>query len=198
MLVPGFYTLRYQYSTGTSAIVAPACNYFGVEGALQRVPRQRGADTRRLSVHIDADLASLHPEVTGRDGEEKALWYGPERIPENEIKLDRMPRLPTMGNAVDFCIDTPANVPVTREILFKVDRSGLYWVTFVAGGAADGDGGRISNVQLLARGTSPPSNGLPRLVRSFDPADPLNPSIGAWVSIPHGAGAKAPYKVQLQ
>lgn len=198
MLVPGFYQLRYQFSTGTSQISAPACNYFSVEGALQRVPRQRGADTRRISVHVDLDLASLHPELASRSAEEKASWYGPDRMPERDGRLDRLVRLPSLANAIDFCIDTPAGGPISREIMFKVDRAGLYWVTFVGGGAADGDGGRISAVQLFAKGVTPGPGALPRVLRGFDRNDPVNPPLGAWVAVPASAAAKAPYKVQVQ
>ena len=197
MLVPGFYQLRYQFSTGANQITAPACNYFSVEGALQRVPRQRGADTRRISVHIDFDFASLHPELNGRSAEERASWHTPDRMPERDGKLDRLARLPSLANAIDFCIDTPSGPAISREIMFKVDRPGLYWVTFVGGGAADGDGGRISAVQLIAKGTSPGGGSLPRLVRGFDRNDPINPPTGSWVAVPSSAGGKAPYKVQL-
>ncbi len=197
MLVPGFYQLRYQYSTGASQVTAAACNYFSVEGALQRVPRQRGADSRRMSVHIDSDFASLHPELSGRSAEERASWYTPDRMPERDARLERLVRLPSLANAVDFCIDAPAGVPISREVMFKVERPGLYWITFVGGGAADGDGGRVSAVQLIAKGAVPGGAALPRLVRGFDRNDPINPPMGSWVAVPSSAGSKAPYKVQL-
>lgn len=198
LLVPGFYMLRYGYSSGASVIGAVACNYFSLDAALQRLPRIRGADTRRISVHIDPDFSSLHPEVMGRGEEERAEWLSPMRVNERDPKSERLPRLPTLTNAVDFCVDAPAGAIVPREITFKVDRPGLYWVTFVGAGPSDGEGGRISNVQLFARGTSA-GGGLPRVLRAFERSDPLAPPpVGAWLPMPPSAGSRAPYKVQLQ
>lgn len=198
LLVPGFYTLRYGYSTGSSSITSPACNYFSLDAALQRLPRQRGADSRRISVHVDPDFSSLHPELGGTSEEERAEWFSPARIGERDLKSDRISRLPTLGNAVDFCADAPAGVEVPREVTFKVDRAGIYWVTFVGSGPADGDGGRISNVQLLARGASA-GGGLPRMIKGYDRNDAFAPPPpGAWLPMPSSAGLRAPYKVQLQ
>ena len=197
-LVPGFYMLRYGYSSGASLVGAVACNYFSLDAALQRLPRVRGADTRRISVHVDLDFASLHPEIMGRGEEERADWFSPTRVSERDLKSDRLPRLPTLSNAIDFCADAPAGTIVPREIVFKVDRPGIYWVTFVGAGPADGEGGRISNVQLFARGSNP-GGGLPRLVRGYERTDPLAPPpVGAWLPMPPSAGGRAAYKVQLQ
>ena len=55
-------------------ITSPACNYFSLDAALQRLPRQRGADSRRISVHVDPDFSSLHPELGGTSEEERAEW----------------------------------------------------------------------------------------------------------------------------
>ena len=198
LLVPGFYMLRYGYSSQVSVIGAVACNYFSLDAALQRLPRVRGVDTRRISVHIEPDFASLHPEVASRNEEERAEWFSPARVSERDLKSDRQPRLPTLTNAVDFCVDAPPGVTVPREITFKVDRSGIYWITFVGAGPADGEGGRISNVQLFARGNNP-GGGLPRLVRGYERNDPLAPPpVGAWLPMPPSSGSRAPYKVQLQ
>ena len=197
-LVPGFYMLRYGYSSPASVIGSAACNYFSLDAALQRLPRVRGADTRRISVHVDPDFASLHPEVMGPGEEERAEWFAPARVSERDLKSDRLPRLPTLTNAVDFCVDAPAGIIVPREITFKVDRPGLYWVAFVGAGPAEGEGGRISNVQLVARGTSA-GGGLPRVVRGYERNDPLAPPpVGAWLPMPPSAGSRAPFKVQLQ
>ena len=198
MLVPGFYMLRYGYSSGASVIGTVACNYFSLDAALQRLPRLRGADTRRISVHVDPDLSSLHPEVMGRGKEERAEWLSPMRVNERDLKAERLPRLPTLTNAVDFCADAPAGTIVPREITFKIDRPGLYWITFVGAGPSDGEGGRISNVQLFARGANA-GGGLPRVVRAYERNDPLAPPpVGAWQPMPPNAGSRAPYKVQLQ
>ena len=198
LLVPGFYALRYNFSTTASLVAVAACNYFSLDAALQRLARVRGADTRRVSVHIDPDFASLHPEVAGQGEGERAEWFTSSRVSERDLKSDRLPRLPTINNGVDFCADAPAGTPVPREIVFKVDRAGLYWVTFVGSGPADGEGGRISQVQLLARGPTAGA-GLPRVVRGFDRNDPLAPPpVGAWLPMPPSAGSRAPYKVQVQ
>ncbi len=197
-LVPGFYMLRYGYSSGASLVGSIACNYFSLDAALQRLPRVRGADTRRISVHVDLDFASLHPEIMGRGEDERADWFSPTRVSERDLKSDRLPRLPTLSNAIDFCADAPAGTIVPREIVFKVDRPGIYWVTFVGAGPADGEGGRISNVQLYARGANP-GGGLPRVVRGYERNDPLAPPpVGAWLPMPPSAGGRAAYKVQLQ
>ena len=198
LFVPGFYTLRYQYSTGTPHVAAVACNYFNLEAALQRLPRLRGADTRRISVHIDPDFSSLHPEIGGTGPEERAEWFTAARVSERDLKTERLPRLPTLTNAVDFCADAPPGVSVPRELIFKIDRAGLYWLTFVGAGPADGEGGRISQVQLLARGLNPGA-GVPRVLRGYDRNDPLAPPpVGAWLPMPPNAGSRAPYKVQIQ
>lgn len=196
LFTPGFYQLRYVYSVGGQSLNRMlACNYFGVEAALQRLTRIRGADTQRIEVMIDPDAAYLHPEA----GEGGAIeWRNSARLLERELTGYAPPRLPDLGNAVDFCAGAPPNASSLREINFRIDRAGLYWITFAGDGPADGEGGRISDVQIFARGSSYAGAAIPRIVRYAERGDLLTPQVGTWLIKPPGESGRALYRVQVQ
>ena len=138
LLTPGFYQLRYVYSVGpNSPHKVIACNYFGLEAALQRIARVAGADTHRINVIIDPDRPYLHPELTGADmasrsGTTEALklnWFSAGRVLERDTSGVKRQALPDMSNTVDFCAGAPPGVGVNREISFRIDQAGLYWIT---------------------------------------------------------------------
>jgi hypothetical protein len=199
LLTPGFYLLRYGYSAGpNSTEKTVACNYFGLEAAMQRSQRGKGADTRQITLVIDPDQPYMHPEASAQEGG-KPEWRTAARALERDVTgLKRTP-LPDMSNAVDFCVGAPPNVVVNREITFRIDKPGYYWITFVAGGPADGESGRIGAVQLFAQGTRFAGQGIPRIIRHSERGDVLTPSVGALLVQPPGAtGQRALYRVQVQ
>ncbi len=208
LLTPGFYQLRYVYSVGpNSPHKAIACNYFGLEAALQRIARVAGADTHRINVIIDPDRPYLHPELTGADmatrsGTTEALtlnWFSAGRVLERDTSGVKRQALPDMSNTVDFCAGAPPGVGVNREISFRIDQAGLYWITFAAEGPADGEGGRIAAVQLFATGTSYSGQGIPRIIRTTERGDITTPPPGALlIQPPASLGQRALYRVQVQ
>ena len=200
LFTPGFYQLRYVYSVGpTSPHKTLACNYFGLEAALQRVARGPGADTHRITLIIDPDKPYLHPETgSGAEGA-RVNWYSAERVLDRDTSGLRRPPLPDMTNAVDFCVGAPPNVAASREVNFRIDKAGYYWIVFTADGPADGEGGRIGAVQVFARGTSFSGDGIPRIIRYTERGDILTPPVGALlIQPPASSGQRALYRVQVQ
>ena len=83
-------------------------------------------------------------------------------------------------------------VQAQREVFFNIVRPGLYWISFSGGGAADGQGGRISRVQIHARDSR--DQPLWRVVK--DGGEPT-PAFSSWIALPAG-GARTLYRVQAQ
>lgn len=200
LLVPGFYQLRYTYSVGPNwPHQELACNYFGLAAALQRLMRVKGADTQRINVIIDPDQPYLHPEIASGSEELTRNWYSAERVLDRDGSSLKRQMLPDVSNAVDYCVGAPSETPANREVNFRVDKAGYYWITFAAEGPADGVGGRIGAVQLRARGTRFSGDGIPRIIRYTERGDVTTPPIGSLlIQPPSSSGQRALYRVQVQ
>jgi hypothetical protein len=200
LLVPGFYQLRYAFSAGpASRHTEITCNYYGLAAAFQRVVRVQGADTHRINVIIDPDRPYLHPEIVAGEGGSKLNWYSAERVLERDAAAAKRQMLPDITNAVDFCVGTPPNTFANREITFRIDKAGYYWITFVGEGPADGAGGRLSAVQLSARGSRFSGDAIPRIIRYTERGDTTTPTLGALqTQPPSSSGQRALYRVQVQ
>ncbi|MDB5543359.1 MAG: hypothetical protein JWO64_508 [Hyphomicrobiales bacterium] len=200
LLVPGFYQLRYAYSVGpNSPHREVACNYFGLAAALQGVARVPGASTHRINVIIDPDQPYLHPEIASGNEALTLNWYSAERVLERDASGQKRQMLPDVANAVDFCVGAPSNMLANREVNFRIDKPGYYWITFAAEGPADGAGGRIGAVQLFARGTRFSGEGIPRIIRYTERSDVTTPALGSLqIQPPSSSGQRALYRVQVQ
>jgi hypothetical protein len=196
LLVPGFYQLRYTYSVGpNSSYKDVACNYFGLAAAFQRIVRVKGTDTNRINVIIDPDQPYLHPAYEGST----LNWYSAEQTPERDPSAPKRQTLPDTANAVDFCVGAPPNTLANREVNFRIDKAGYYWITFAAEGPADGAGGRVGAVQLFARGSRFSGDGIPRIIRYTDRSDVTTPALGSLqMQPPSSSGQRALYRVQVQ
>lgn len=192
LFTPGHYTLRYVYSVSSSHTGKSLCNYFGMpaDGALVG----RNAFTNAVTAYIDADRSVLHPAPTSGGGTQQTNWLNVAGAPENSFEGYRLPSLPRNTSAVDHCADQPNGGQIVREVNFNILRPGYYWVTFAGGGAADGVGGRVGRVQIVARQARDQS-----LWRIVSESTPWIPQVGAWLSMPTGAQGRAVfYRVQAQ
>jgi hypothetical protein len=200
LLVPGFYQLRYSFTVGPASLhTETACNYFALTAAFARVSRVTGIDTHRVNVVIDPDRPYLHPEIAKTDEGPKLSWHNADGVLERDLASSKRQILPEITNAVDFCVGTPPNTYANREINFRIDKSGYYWITFVGEGPADGAGGRISAVQLLARGPRFSGDGIPRIIRYSERGDTTTPAQGSLqTQPPSSSGQRALYRVQVQ
>ncbi len=195
LLPPGYYSLKYTYWVTDTKSAAPAC---------------ANATTNLVTVYMDPDRPYNHPEPLDISAGATSLWYDFNRnqqrliVPRVEKSKGQIIQAssPQAANAIaqnmlDSCGDAIPNRKIPREINFRISKAGYYWLTFAAGGAADGSGGRISQVSLVAKGATFSGSGTPRQVPYVDKADKWTPAIGSWLSMPLYGGPRS-YKVLVQ
>jgi hypothetical protein len=192
LFAPGHYSLRYAYSVGVSQTNGAYCSYFGLP---RDPPLLRGGSPDPYSnlvvAFIDSDKSVLHPEANGASPQSSPVWTDARGVRADNLS-NPPPPLPLASNAVDFCADMPAGVQAQREVFFNIVRPGYYWISFSGGGAADGQGGRIGQVQIHARDSR--DQPLWRVVK--DGSEPT-PAFSSWIAMP-AAGARTLYRVQAQ
>lgn len=105
-----------------------------------RVSSSRPADSNIVGLYVDADILRQHPEHASRLGARSKWldWRGSTSSGQDTLPVQR----------VDACVHTSSTS--SRSSYFHIARTGHYWITFRGEGTADGSGGRIDNVRLLA------------------------------------------------
>ena len=148
LLAPGVYRIDWTYT---------AANNLGAFGtwcglgsgsyttALTQVNALRSrssrpADTNIVGLYVDADILRLHPEhaPTLNASSTWLDWRGSASSSQDRLPVQR----------VDACVHTSS--ASTRSSYFQIVSTGYYWITFRGEGTADGSGGRIDNVRLVA------------------------------------------------
>jgi hypothetical protein len=152
LLAPGYYKLTYEYSpfnglgtfgTWCGALTASEINLQVSQINAAKSDSAKAANTNQMSVYVDADVSFSHPETTTTLSN-AAVW----KAWDGSSPASGATKLP--NTRIDSCVHSTAK-PI-RSVYFRISKTGYYWLTFAAEGAADGFGARVDSIALSAVG----------------------------------------------